>query len=327
MKQILLAKKGKRILARFIDLIILFGTTILTFFPFIYPNVFNKIEFDNNSKEIITLYKDCDLFFVDDSGNYTAKSTVGTFKKVTDLYSSNLTFNGTKYENISLTKTLFDYYTVRYDKFGGNSNYDLSNYSKDILKVGSEESNIEFYDSNLDIFTLIDESKESITINFFLNTFDTACKNMISNSKVNELTNRNQYLMLSALAYILIVLGVYSFIFEFLIPLFSPQSKTIGKHIFKLGLVSLDGYQFKKSKLILRWLSYLFIEVILSFLTFGGVFLITYTMMLFTKKRRCIHDFCSGSVVIDSSNSIIFKNEKEEAYFLNRKNKIGNQNG
>ena len=325
MKQILLAKKGKRILARFIDLIILFGATIFTFFPFIYPHVFNKTEFDNNSREIVTLYENSDLFFVDKKGNYSAKSTIGTYKKVGDLYSSTLTFNGTKYENVSLAKTLYEYYTIRYSDFGGNSNYNLSSYKKDILKVGNEESNIKEYDSSLHTFTLIDESKETITINYFLNTFDTACKNMISNSKVNELTNKNQTLMLSALSYILIVLAIYSFIFEFLIPLFSPQSKTIGKHILKLGLVNINGYEFKKSKLIIRWLVYLIVEVILSFATFGGVFLITYTMMLFTKKRRCIHDFCAGSVVIDSSNSIIFKNEKEEAYFLNRK--AGKLNG
>ena len=90
----------------------------------------------------------------------------------------------------------------------------------------------------------------------------------------------------------------------------------------KIILNPKTGYELEKIYYLPRFLSYLIIEVILSFVTIGGTFLISYTMFQFTKKRRCIHDYLSKSCVVDKELSFVFKNKKiEEAY----KNKYGEE--
>lgn len=318
MKQIFLAKKGKRILARFIDLLILFGSTCLIFFSLIYPNIFNKNQFEANSHEIVRQFKNSELFIVDDVGNYSAKSTLATFKTLDDLNNKDLSFNNVSYKNESLTKSLYDYYTVKFQDFGGIKNLSEEQYKNEILKINSEDSNIKDYDSTYHKITVLDSKKYSETISFFLNNYETACKNLIKNSKINDLTKANQSLLINALLWILPVLFAFSFAFEFIVPVCSNNGETIAKHIFKLGLVTKEGYKVKKRQIFVRFLCYYFIDLLISFATFGGLFLITYTMMLFTKKRRCIHDFVSGTCVINTVNSIIFKDKKEETYYLNR---------
>ena len=318
MKQLFLAKKSKRIFARAIDLAILLGSTCLIFFTLIYPFIFDKETFDNNSKEAISYYKESSLFLVDDEGNYSGKCTVANFLSIDDLYEKEVTYSNKTY-TICLTKTLQDYYLNQYEYFVGNKNLSIGEYKKEVLKVGSETSNILSYDENTYKFSLIDETKSDITISYFLSTYESAAKNMISDSKINELTLENQKIMLGALVYIIPTLIGVSLITDLLIPLVTSNSKTIGKMIFHLGLVTKDGYKYPKSKLVIRYLSYILIEVILGFATFFGVMLISYTMFLFTKKRRCIHDFIAGSAVVDLDNSIIFANAKEEDYYLKRK--------
>ena len=96
------------------------------------------------------------------------------------------------------------------------------------------------------------------------------------------------------------------------------------EHIVKKfnNLTEEENNELEKIYYLPRFLSYLIIEVILSFVTIGGTFLISYTMFQFTKKRRCIHDYLSKSCVVDKELSFVFKNKKiEEAY----KNKYGEE--
>ena len=141
MKQLFLAKKSKRIFARAIDLVILLGSTCLIFFTLIYPFIFDKETFDNNSKEAISYYKESSLFLVDDEGNYSGKCTVANFLSIDDLYEKEVTYSNKTY-TICLTKTLQDYYLNQYEYFVGNKNLSIGEYKKEVLKVGSETSNL-----------------------------------------------------------------------------------------------------------------------------------------------------------------------------------------
>lgn len=318
MKEIYLAKKSKRMLARLIDFLIILILSCVIFFPLIFPAAFNSNEFEQNSNEIINLYKDSSLFLVDEQGNYSGKSAAASFDTINDLYlKENVTFNNVK-ENISLTESLESFYLTKYQEYGGNLNLTISSYESEILKVGSEESNINSYDIINHTFILHDESKSTTTLNYFLNIYENTCKFVISNSKISELTSNNQKLVLYSLLYFIPVICGFSLIFDLIIPLCNTYGQSIGKMIFKLGIISSEGYILKKYYLIPRQLTYIILEVILGIASFGGTFLITYTMFLFTKKRRCIHDYLSNSVVIDLTRSIIFKNQKEENYYLNR---------
>lgn len=109
-----------------------------------------------------------------------------------------------------------------------------------------------------------------------------------------------------------------SFVFECLIPLFSKNGETIGKKIFKIGLVNKYGYKYKKVSIVFRYFSFLIFDVLFTIFTFGILFIVNLIMFFNSKKRRVIHDYVAGSVVIDTSTSIIFKSKKEEDFYNNR---------
>ncbi len=323
MKNIFYAKKSYRILSRVIDLLILILTSAILYITLVFPNVFDKTKMLENNTKIVQLYKDSGLFAVDEEGNYAAYSQFGNIKKIEDLYNVDVTFNNKKYENIELSKALYEFYTIKYTSYGASNNFTSEVYKTNILKVGTSESNIASFDENTYKLTLIDESKEDDTMTFFYQAFQGACKSVINSSQVSSLTSSNQQLVLSSIYWIIPVLAGFSFIFEFLVPLFSPHNETIGKHIFKIGVISDKGYTLKKIMLLPRWISYLVFEIILGVLSFGGLILISYTMFMFTKKRKCIHDIFAKSIVIDNTRSIYFDNEKEESFYINRQKQRG----
>lgn len=323
MKKILLAKKWKRLIARFIDLTIVISLTFIIFLIFVFPNTLDNNKLKENGNKISELYLQTDLFLVDDNGNYCAKCGFNNVTKLEDLYNIKCSFSGKTYENISLTQTLYNYYTTQYKNFGGQTNLSLEVYKRDILKLGGEESNIK--DFNIDTYTLelIDNEKSNATVSFFLNIYEDACVDIIKNSEINTLTTENQQIFMSSFVWIIPVLFAVSAIFDLLIPMVSPSGESIGKYIFKLGVISNEGYKLKKYKYIIRWLVYVSIELLLGILSFGAAALISYTMFLFSKNRRCIHDFIASSVVIDKEHSIYFSSAKEESFYINRQNERG----
>ena len=102
-----------------------------------------------------------------------------------------------------------------------------------------------------------------------------------------------------------------------------PCCETIGKHIYRLGVLTSDGYRYKKIWLLTRWLCYVLIELIIGAMTFGASVLISYTMFLFCKKRRCLHDFIAKSVVIEKDGSIYFSTIEEENFYIERQKSKG----
>lgn len=328
MKNILLAKKGKRIAARLIDLSIVLLLSLFVFLSFIFPKTFNDKLFLENNEEIVELYRDSDLFIVDEKGNYTAKISFSNVKTIEDLYSIDCKYNDVEYKNISILGSMYNFYTTKYSLYGDNTqNLSLESFKSEILKVGSQDSNIyDFSDSPLSL-TLIDHNKSESTIRYVIDKYSETCKSMITNSRINTLTQANQKILLDSLVLFIPVIVVVSFIFDLIIPLFSPNNETIGKHIFKLGVISKDGYTYKKYKLIIRWLCFVAFEILLGIITFGGTLLISYTTFLFTKKRRCVHDFVASSCVINAKDSLVFNNEKEESFYINRSKNKGVYHG
>ncbi len=301
---------------------ILIVTSAILYVTLVFPNTFDKAKVLENNTKVVQLYKDSELFAVDEEGNYAAYSQFGNIKKLNDLYSVEVTFNDKKYET-HLSKSLYEFYTLKYVDYGGSNNFSLDIYKSNILKVGTSESNIASFDEETYKFTLIDQEKEDDTVTFFYTAFQNACKSVINSPEISSLTSSNQKIVMHSIYFIIPVVVGFSFIFDFLIPIFSPHNETIGKHIFKIGVISDKGYTLKKYMLFPRWIAYILIEIILGTISFGGVLLISYTMFMFTKKRKCIHDIFGKSIVIDNTRSIYFDNEKEETFYINRQRQRG----
>ena len=115
-------------------------------------------------------------------------------------------------------------------------------------------------------------------------------------------------------------LGVATFIFFLVVPLCFKNGETLGKLMFKLCLANKLGYRISKIQLIPRFLLSLVVVVVLYFVV--GLNLISlgiltflalgsYSMAIFTKEHKALHDFVSGTLVVDKVHSEIFKNYDE----------------
>ncbi|MEG2269883.1 MAG: RDD family protein [Bacilli bacterium] len=316
MKCIVLAKMSKRISAAVIDLTLFLAISLIVFFTAIFPTTFDKTSYIMNQNEIGTIFLRSDLYEQIGS-NVVAKNGIQYPKTVKDFISFEKSVDGSLHK-ISCIDSLYTFYTDKITNFNKNK-LTLENFNKDVLKVGTEQSNIASftYNKDLSVIKLIDETKENKTISYLNDVYTTAIKVTTSFNKITDLNNKNSNLMLSGLIYIIPTLLVGAFIIYGLIPICSPNGETVGKWICKIGVLTKDGYRLNKMWYILRFLTLFVVEFALGIATMGGAFLISYMMFIFNKKRRCIHDFCSNSVVIDKTTSTWFISKAEQdSYYL-----------
>ena len=140
MKNIILARKGTRILARAIDFSIVLVLSLILFLGAIFPLKFDQEKFENNNVQIIELYEKSDLFIVDENGNYNAKSAFNSIKELKDVYSFDVDFGGNNYKDISLTKSLHNFYTNNFANYSGLEN--LTNEIYESISECSKKNNI-----------------------------------------------------------------------------------------------------------------------------------------------------------------------------------------
>lgn len=106
----------------------------------------------------------------------------------------------------------------------------------------------------------------------------------------------------------IIMNSIYSFVISFLIimsiffllvPLLNKKRATFGKFIFKIGVVNTKDYKFISKKDMLIRFAVLFIEIVLSFFTFGGIVLISFAFTIFSKNDSALHDFAAKTTLVD----------------------------
>ena len=61
----------------------------------------------------------------------------------------------------------------------------------------------------------------------------------------------------------------------------------------------------------LRFLIFIFLEVLLSLVTLGIPIIISFSMMVFSKKKQSFHDYMLGIEEVDVENSKIYKSYDE----------------
>lgn len=134
----------------------------------------------------------------------------------------------------------------------------------------------------------------------------------------------DMYILVTDINMISVIGFVISFVvalivFTLIIPLIRKDGATIGKAMFSLGIVTkTTGFSVRKSQTIVRFIAFLFLEVILSVMM--GNFLIamvglplfvSFTCLVFTKSHSAIHDFCAATLVVDKSKCVIFNSLEE----------------
>ena len=111
-------------------------------------------------------------------------------------------------------------------------------------------------------------------------------------------------------------------IFFFIIPLFTPNGKTLGKLLCKTSVIGEDGYKAKKLNIALHyacvtiiWECLLIPSTILGIMAMFFLMLIDYMILILSRTHQSLHDKIARTIVIDAKQSPCFKDkEEEEAY-------------
>ena len=322
MKHIVNGNLWKRLFAKIIDFLMVFGLSFLLFFTLIYPNTFDETKYTSNLDKIGEEYDRSQLFLKSSKGNYTSKGAFRAIVKIDDLISIDLSLDGEEFKNVNLTESLVYFYCDVYNTFGNEKNLSVDVFKNQVFKVGTSESNIKDFKIENGNYTYVleDTSKDAEykTVLFVLDCYLEAANSVTYSPEVSRLNEENNALMLNTLSLLIPVIVGFSLIFDLIIPLCNEGGQSIGKMIFKLEIITKDGYVLNKWRLIVRWISYLILDLLLGFVTFFGAFLISYTMMVFNKRGMVIHDYISGTRVVDKETTIRFRNAEEERKFNER---------
>lgn len=322
MKTIVLAKKSHRIFAALIDMVFVIVTALLLFGVVVFPLTLNTSEYYSYNKKIFDEYSSSGLFLIDEEKKSYIELPYfsSSFSTIESLSNNSIKHNDKEYPSINAIKIIYDFYTNE-DKikhFFEHDVFNLENFKVEILGINnpSSDSCITSFD---EVNFKITSSKDAKSITFIMEKLAALVKGVVNSKIIKSLTESRDRIMLLEFLYLFPVLAFTSFVFIYLIPLLSKGNKSIGKKIFHLIILTDEGYRFKKSKLIIRWLAYYFTELCFGIITLGGGILISYTMFLFKKKRRCLHDVIAKTVVADERQSIYFDSKEEEQYFIEKK--------
>lgn len=112
----------------------------------------------------------------------------------------------------------------------------------------------------------------------------------------------------------------------FVMPIILKNGRTLGKLMFKSAVVNKLGYNVSVPQMALRSLAPLalviavylisaFTIMMMFYLVMMIVLLVSYTLVIFNKDHKSIHDFVAGTIVIDSEKSTWFKSALEEQQY------------
>ena len=144
-----------------------------------------------------------------------------------------------------------------------------------------------------------------------------------THTKLNELLAMMIYL---ALAILSISILITHLILEFFIPLLFKNGQTIGKKIFSIAVMRVDGVRISPFLLFVRTvfgkytietmlpvtMFLLFLvgfDLIVCFAVLLLIFLIQVALLITSKTRSPIHDYLSSTVVVDMQSQMIFESE------------------
>ena len=167
-------------------------------------------------------------------------------------------------------------------------------------------------------------------------------KNALNN---DEAYIRNQNMMLSLVLVIISLSPLLALlVWELLIPLLLKNGQTLGKKIFGIGVMRVDGIEVSPVIMFIRTILGKFtvetmIPVIIAIMVlFGGagilgtislmgILVLQCGMYLFTQYHAMIHDSLAKTVVVEMSSQLIFKSEQDLIDYKNKLQQEAAQNG
>ena len=266
------------------------------------------LTYKQNSSELDTIKLDSGLFLEDNDG--LVRDVVTIYNLDTETNSSvvekevvNSINNFFTYVDNNLSHELYESMIKEYDELRLDQkliySYEGNTYKLFIQKDGKVVKNNE----------VVIPSKSYIS--FYKNYIDNYALGYF-HSKIDRVVTLEKYFSYVMAIEVIVGVLVGSIINYYVFPLIFRRNRyTLGRLTYKIGLVNKDVLHVSFGQFTLRFLIIFFLEIALSFVTFGIPIIFSFTMSLVTKKKQYFHDYLLGIEEVDLQDNQVYYSKDE----------------
>lgn len=264
--------------------------------------------YKQNSSELDTIKLDSGLFLEDNDG--LVRDIVTIYNLDTETNSSvvekevvNSINNFFTYVDNNLSQELYESMIKEFDELRLDQkliySYEGNTYKLFIQKDGKVVKNNE----------VVVPSKSYIS--FYKNYIDNYALGYF-HSKIDRVVTLEKYFSYVMAIEVIVGVLVGSIINYYVFPLIFRRNRyTLGRLTYKIGLVNKDVLHVSFGQFTLRFLIIFFLEIALSFVTFGIPIIFSFTMSLVTKKKQYFHDYLLGIEEVDLQDNQVYYSKDE----------------
>lgn len=264
--------------------------------------------YKQNSSELDTIKLDSGLFLEDNDG--LVRDVVTIYNLDTETNSSvvekevvNSINNFFTYVDNNLSHELYESMIKEFDELRLDQkliySYEGKTYKLFIQKDGKVVKNNE----------VVIPSKSYIS--FYKNYIDNYALGYF-HSKIDRVVTLEKYFSYIMAIEVIVGVLVGSIINYYVFPLIFRRNRyTLGRLTYKIGLVNKDVLHVSFGQFTLRFLIIFFLEIALSFVTFGIPIIFSFTMSLVTKKKQYFHDYLLGIEEVDLQDNQVYYSKDE----------------
>ena len=264
--------------------------------------------YKQNSSELDTIKLDSGLFLEDNDG--LVRDIVTIYNLDTETNSSvvekevvNSINNFFTYVDNNLSQELYESMIKEFDELRLDQNliysYEGKTYKLFIQKDGKVVKNNEVVIPSKSYISFYKKYIDNYALGYF-------------HSKIDRVVTLEKYFSYVMAIEVIVGVLVGSIINYYVFPLIFRRNRyTLGRLTYKIGLVNKDVLHVSLGQFTLRFLIIFFLEIALSFVTFGIPIIFSFTMSLVTKKKQYFHDYLLGIEEVDLQDNQVYYSKDE----------------
>ena len=264
--------------------------------------------YKQNSSELDTIKLDSGLFLEDNDG--LVRDVVTIYNLDTETNSSvvekevvNSINNFFTYVDNNLSHELYESMIKEYDELRLDQkliySYEGNTYKLFIQKDGKVVKNNEVVIPSKSYISFYKKYIDNYALGYF-------------HSKIDRVVTLEKYFSYVMAIEVIVGVLVGSIINYYVFPLIFRRNRyTLGRLTYKIGLVNKDVLHVSFGQFTLRFLIIFFLEIALSFVTFGIPIIFSFTMSLVTKKKQYFHDYLLGIEEVDLQDNQVYYSKDE----------------
>ena len=264
--------------------------------------------YKQNSSELDTIKLDSGLFLEDNDG--LVRDVVTIYNLDTETNSSvvekevvNSINNFFTYVDNNLNHELYESMIKEFDELRLDQkliySYEGNTYKLFIQKDGKVVKNNEVVVPSKSYISFYKDYIDNYALGYF-------------HSKIDRVVTLEKYFSYVMAIEVIVGVLVGSIINYYVFPLIFRRNRyTLGRLTYKIGLVNKDVLHVSFGQFTLRFLIIFFLEIALSFVTFGIPIIFSFTMSLVTKKKQYFHDYLLGIEEVDLQDNQVYYSKDE----------------